>query len=496
MSNLILRDYQMASMNKLREGFARGHRSIMLYGPCGFGKTEIAAYMLESSDDKGHRSAMILDRRVLCEQTSARLDKYNIDHGVQMAGHWRRHTYKSIQVCSAQTLEKMKMFPNLKLLIVDEAHQTRAATAEFIKNNPNVMVVGLSGSPFTKGLKKIYSGVVSEITINNLVELGNLSPLRVFIAKEIDMTGAQKVGGEWSSAEAGERGIQITGDIVSEWIKKTHEIFGGPRKTIVFCAGIAHGQDLSQKFKDAGYNFVSVSYKDDDDTKQTIIREFAKPDSSIHGLIATDILTKGFDQADVMIGISARPFTKSFSSHVQQLGRIMRPHPGKEAGIWLDHSGNYLRFRDQWEDLYHNGVHELDDGAEKSKKEPSKEEKEAAKCPKCGELWQTNTDICQHCGHVRIRRNTVVTVAGHLEEIKIGAKKFNGSDLDLWNQICSLVKAKGNKPGRAYHLFVDFTGRNPPCRFVDAVDVPVSNVLKNELTRRAIAYARANRRSA
>ena len=95
--------------------------------------------------------------------------------------------------------------------------------------------------------------------------------------------------------------------------------------------------------------------------KRKTIEEFAKPDSSIVGLIATDILTRGFDVADVKIGISARPFSKSFGSHVQQMGRIMRSHPSKEFGVWLDHSGNYLRFRDDWDEVYEEGVKKLDE---------------------------------------------------------------------------------------------------------------------------------------
>jgi DNA repair protein RadD len=492
MSELILRDYQNLSLDGLRAGFAAGHRSQLLYLPTGGGKTEIAISMLAAASDKGNRASMVLDRRVLVEQTSARLDKYAIDHGVLMAGHWRYLPHKTVQVCSAQTLEKRGSFPNLKLLIVDEAHNTRGATVEFIKNNPTVKVVGLSASPFTKGLGGIYSNVVSCSTTKQLVDNGSLAPLRVFIAKEIDMEGAKKVGGEWSSSEAGERGIKITGDIISEWTKKTHELFGGPKKTIIFCAGVAHGQDLSQKFKEAGYNFISISYKDDDNTKQDIFKEFAKPDSSIHGLIATDILTKGFDCPDVMIGISARPFTKSFSSHVQQLGRVMRAYPGKEAAIWLDHSGNYLRFQDQWDELYHNGVDKLDDGAEKSKKEPSKEDKEAAKCPKCGELWQTNSDTCQHCGHVRVRRNAVIAVPGQLTEITIGKSKAIAArdKEDLWDQLCTYVIASKSKPGRAYHLYLGIMGEKPPFKFNNSANVPVSMALRNEIRRLNIAFSK------
>ena len=168
-----------------------------------------------------------------------------------------------------------------------------------------------------------------------------LVPLRVFIAKEIDMSGAKKVAGEWSQAETSKRGMQITGDVVAEWVKMTHEVFGRPRKTIVFCSGVDHGADLARKFAEAGFNFISLSYRDDDDFKKEIIEEFSKPDTEIHGLIATDILTKGFDCVDVMIGVSARPFSKSLSSHIQQMGRVMRSNQddpeSKTFALWLDH---------------------------------------------------------------------------------------------------------------------------------------------------------------
>jgi hypothetical protein len=278
---------------------------------------------------------MVLDRIILCDQTSKRLDKYKIEHGVLQSGHWRNLPSEKIQICSAQTLERRDEFPNLNLLIIDEAHQTRAATVEFIKNNPEIRVIGLSATPFTKGLAKVYEDVVSTVTTRELVDDKVLVPLKVFIAKEINMEGAKKVAGEWSPIETTKRGMQITGDIVVEWEKKTNEIFGKPAKTIVFCSGVAHGADLAQKFGERGYNFINISYRDDDQYKKDVIEEFSKPDTEINGLIATDILTKGFDVSDVMIGVSARPFSKSLSSHIQQMGRVMRGHDGKEFAVWL-----------------------------------------------------------------------------------------------------------------------------------------------------------------
>ena len=455
---LKLRDYQETAVQLLREGFRQGHQSQILYLATGGGKSECAIALLDAARKKGTRAAMLLDRVVLCDQTSQRLDKYSIDHGVLQAGHWRFRPSEPIQVCSAQTIEKRGEFPGLSLLIIDEAHQSRAQTIEFIKNNPHIKVVGLTATPFTKGLGSVYSNVVSPITTKQLVESGSLVPLRVFIAKEINMEGAKKVAGEWSQAEATSRGKKITGDIVSEWIKKTHEVFGKPEKTIVFCAGVDHGIDLQAKFQEQGYNFVSISYKDDDEFKKDVIKDFNKPDSDIIGLIATDILTKGFDSPAVKIGVSARPFSKSLSSHIQQMGRVMRPYPGKEFGLWLDHSGNFVRFRDDWEDVYENGVSELDDGKEKAKKEPTEKEKKESKCPACGALWPKGSDTCTHCGHVRERKSLVQSVPGIMEELGVASRD---SKQKWWNQIQWKIQFEGWSPGRGAHVYREKFGTWP-----------------------------------
>lgn len=491
MAALSLRPHQVATMENLRHAFAEGHKAVMLYAPCGAGKTEIAVSMLDSAAKKLKRSAMVVDLKLLCAQTSARLQKYLIDHGVIQPESPRYRPELPIQVCMVQTLEARGGFPAVELLVVDEAHTLRASVIEFIKNNPKVKVVGLSGSPFTKGLANTYTSVVSAITVNELVERGLLIQPRIFIAKQVDMTGAKLIGGEWSDKEATERGIKITGDVVAEWVNKTREVFGGPKKTIVFCSGVAHGADLVQKFSEVGFNFISISYKDDDEYKKQVLEEFSKPDTDIHGLIATDLLTKGFDVTDVCVAVSARPFSKSFSAHVQQLGRIMRPHDDKDQAIWLDHSGNFLRFRDQWEDLCANGVQELSDGAEKTKPEPSDKEKEAAKCPKCGHLWNSSSDVCSHCGFVRARKNDVLVIAGEMSELSLVAKveKFSIEyKTDFYAQLIGYCELKGQAPGAAYHRYIEKFGVGPSM-LKPAAKEPTPGVL-SWIRSRQIAYAK------
>lgn len=491
-ADLQLFDYQEAILGKLRAGFIDGHRSQMLVAPTGAGKTEMAMELLEAAAVKGNRAAMVLDRIVLCNQTSERLDRYGIGHGVLQSGHWRFRPHELIQVCSAQTLEKRGSFPNLRLLIVDEAHNTRKQTIEFIKNNPHVKIVGLSATPFTKGLGLTYTNVVSAISTGELVARGRLAPLRVFIAKEIDMTGAKKIAGEWSSKETETRGMAITGDVVSEWVKKTHEVFGGPRKTVVFASGVAHASDLAQKFAEAGYNFVSLSYKDDDEFKAEAIREFSKPDTNIHGLIATDILTKGFDVPDVMIGVSARPFSKSFASHVQQMGRVMRSHPGKEFALWLCHSGNYLRFHEEWDDVFNNGVNAIDEGKEKPRKELTANEKEAAKCPRCSAFWPGRSDTCACCGFVRAKRSEVVVNPGELQELTQGANvKDQAIKQDWYSQLLGIAKDRNYSDGWAAHKFREKFTVWP--RNVEPVPKPASLEVARWVKSRQIAWAKAKK---
>ena len=486
--SLQLREHQQQVIDKLRQGFLDGHRSQLLYAPTGFGKTEIAIALMQATSDKSNRSAMILDRIVLVDQTSGRLEKYNIRHGVYQANHWKFNSYEKIQICSAQTLERRKDFPEIDLLIVDECHITRRQINDLIKNNPKLKVIGLTATPFTKGLGELYSNVVCGSTTESLVNNKWLAPLRVYIAKEIDMTGAKKLAGEWSPDVVTERGMQITGDIVSEWIKKTHEVFGMPKKTIVFCAGVAHGQDLVKQFAEKGYNFVSVSYKDESEYKRQVIEDFSKPDTEIHGLIATDILTRGFDVPDVMIGISARPFSKSLSSHIQQMGRVMRPHPTKEFALWLDHSGNFLRFRGDWDDVYVDGVKELDGKAEKTKKEPTEREKKEAKCPSCSALWIKGADTCPHCNYVK-KRAQFEAVAGELHEISTHTRAERTEKQSFYSELLAIAKEKHYNPNWADHKYREKFGLWP--RGLEYVVKKPTPTTLNWIKYKQIAYSKS-----
>ncbi|WP_310715322.1 DEAD/DEAH box helicase family protein, partial [Burkholderia multivorans] len=91
---IILRPYQLDSVDALRAGMRAGHRAQVLMAPTGAGKTEIGAYLCDEVNKKGRRAAFVVDRVNLVDQTSQRFDKYGIPHGVIQADHWRRRGYE------------------------------------------------------------------------------------------------------------------------------------------------------------------------------------------------------------------------------------------------------------------------------------------------------------------------------------------------------------------------------------------------------------------
>ena len=179
-----------------------------------------------------------------------------------------------------------------------------------------------------------------------------------------------------------------------------------------------------------------------------------------------------------MIGVSARPFSKSLSSHIQQMGRVMRSNQNdpesKTFALWLDHSGNYLRFREEWEEIYEHGVTELDDGKEKPKKEPTEKEKKEAKCPVCEAYMPRYMDTCAHCGYVREKKSLVQDVPGEMTELQTMSRENKQA---WWSQIQWYVENTGKSPGWAAHTFKEKFGVWPR-NLSDRSEIPSDDVAK------------------
>jgi superfamily II DNA or RNA helicase len=425
-SSIILRPHQEASVESVREKMRQGRRRVILVAPTAFGKTECAAWIIQQSMDKGARAWFIVDRKTLIDQTSQRFFGYGIEHGVIQADHPLTDPSKRIQVASAQTIGRRSFDELPDLIVVDEAHCQYKAILDLIEKAGKARVIGLTATPFTAGMAHHWDEVVNGATVNQLLAEKWLTPLKIKACVSPDMKGAKrKFDGEYDEDDAGQRGITIIGDVVHTWDQQTRQFFGGPVKTIVFSPSVKHGEELCRQFAEAGFNFQQISYLDtSDNDRRAKIDEFKKPDSAIDGLVSCAVLTKGFDVPDVLCGISCRPYRKSFSSHIQELGRVMRIAPGKEFGLWLDHSGNCISFADDTAWLFEHGVSSLSEAQKQDSepREPTEKAKATLFCRECGMQMEVGSDICPSCGWERPKRGEIQTVQGELIDFEVSLK--------------------------------------------------------------------------
>lgn len=427
MTAVELRDYQIEARENLREAMQSGMRRVVLVAPTAFGKTETAIDLVLRAQAKGAVTWFIVDRVNLVDQTSDRFLTYDIDHGIYQGEHHRYAPEKDIQIWSAQTMAVREIATEPDLIIVDEAHAQYKSTQDLVARCPRAKVIGLTATPFSDGMADQWDGLVNGATVDRLLKLGFLTPLKIKACVSPDMKGARKkYNGEYEEEDAGQRGITIVGDVVQTWVQQTANFFGGPVKTLVFSPSVKHGEELCRQFADAGYNFQQISYLDKSDKdRKAKIDEFRKPNSAIHGLVSCAVLTKGFDVPDVLCGISCRPYRKSFSSHIQELGRVMRIAPGKEFGLWLDHSGNCISFADDTAWLFENGVDTLSRAQKKDSvaREPQDAAKSKHFCRECGLQMLPSVSVCQGCGWERPKRGEVHVVEGQLIDFEVGAAK-------------------------------------------------------------------------
>lgn len=490
-----LRACQVRAIEGLRKGYVEKHRAQCLMLPTGGGKTIGAFSLIREARAKGKRAMFVCDRTVLIAQASAVADRYGMsDHGIIQANHWRTRLDRPLQIASAQTLAR-RGWPEMDLVVVDECHTLYDSVIKHIAET-SAAVIGLSATPFAAGLGRVYTNLVNAGTMHELTEDGILVPMRVFRGISADMRGAETSGGEWTDKAAEERGLQIVGDVVTEWMKH-----GENRKTICFGSTIKHCEELCREFNEAGVSAAVYVSDTSADECERLVTEFKKPDSVIRILISVAKLAKGFDQPDVGCVILARPLRKSLSEVIQMVGRGLRssPETGKVDCIILDHAQNMDRFAEDFEDIYFNGLDKLDEGEKLDKTiRRDDEEKEKSSCPKCGH--SPFFKRCMKCGHERQSIALVEQVPGELQEVMIGKKKVADDRRHLWEQLVTFSranKAPEKQKNYALALFKEMTGVWPKWswNFEATPDVPITANTANWIRSNNIRRARGREKA-
>jgi superfamily II DNA or RNA helicase len=323
-----LRDYQNAAIDNLRNTLRRGVKRVVLQMPTGAGKTALAGAIVRMATDRGKKVIFTVPALSLVDQTVESFESDGVlEIGVMQAFHERTDGLAPVQVCSVQTLMRRKI-PKADLVIVDEAH----VLFKFYKkwfNMPewkDVPIIGLSATPWAKGMGDLYQELIIGTTTQKLIDEGYLSDFRCFAPSKPDLSRVRTLAGDYHEGDLGEvmDDKAIVADIVKTWLQK-----GENRPTLCFAVNRAHAIHIQDQFLRHG---VAAGYMDaftKIEDRQEIQRRFADGDLKV--VCNVGVLTTGVDW-DVRCIILARP-TKSEMLYTQIIGRGLRTAEGKDHCI-------------------------------------------------------------------------------------------------------------------------------------------------------------------
>lgn len=495
MSDFEHRDYQVIGVNNLRSALAEKYLRLILSSPTGSGKTEMGMMVIRGAVQKKKRVAFLCNRINLVEQTSKRFRRANIPHGI-IQGENTARTYENVLVASIQTVARRGM-PDVDLLVIDEAHGVSGSKdfRKLIMEAKDVPVIGLSATPYAKGMAKFYAELggplfqkmIVAATVPELIELGYLVDVDVYAPSTPDMKGIKQSRNafgdmDYSDADVG-RAVdkpELIGDIVKHWFRLAKDT-----PTVCFAANIAHSKHIVERFLAAGVEAEHIDCYTDEHERQAILKRVESGETKVVSNVG--ILCEGWDFPACKTLILARP-TRSLIRYLQMAGRIFRPHETKDRGLILDHSGTCQKLGFPTDDF----TRELDDGTpkkESGKKEA--EEKLPKPCPSCSFLKLSHK--CPQCGFAPQAQSTIVTGEGNLElQVKSGVKHLDKQT--AYSQLLTRAEERGYSRGWVSNQYRELFGVWPVK--MKHKPTPVSFEMNNWLKHKAIKFAKKREKEA
>jgi DNA repair protein RadD len=486
-----LRPHQTSALEALRRSLMSGKRRVMIQGPTGFGKTLLAAHIIQRALDKGNRVIFTVPALSLIDQTCAAFRAEGIECvGIMQGDHPGTDAEQPVQVGSVQTFARRQK-PDAAIVLSDEAHLAFKWVHEWMADPAwsKVPFIGLSATPWTKGLAKHYDDLIVAATTGNLIRDGFLSPFVVFAPSEPDLSGVKTVAGDYHEGQLAERcnTTKLVGDVVETWQAR-----GEDRPTLVYGVNRAHAEHLQQRFveADVAAEFIDCFVERED--RERIFGRFRSGETRIICNVAT--LAVGID-LDVRCIVDARP-TKSEMRFVQTIGRGLRTAPGKDKLIVFDHGGNALRLG-LVTDIHHD---RLDDGAPRRASERGERSKPLPRlCEECKAVVAYGAKVCSACGTPMRAKTDVHHTDGEL--VEFGERRRGRHEPTLtekskfFGELKFIATVRGYSAGWAAHKYREkfLAWPNEP-QVRGAMPSEPSLKTANWIRSRAIAFAR--RRSA
>jgi superfamily II DNA or RNA helicase len=340
--SLTLRDYQARAIHDLRTAYRSGARAPLLVMCTGGGKTIVFAAITAGAVERGRRVLILVHRRELIRQASAKLAWAGVAHGIIAAGF--EPSDHPVQVASVQTLARRLKLQTWQpdLIVVDEAHHAVAGTwSQILDHWPHALRLGVTATPVRRdgrGLGAMFDRLVLGPSMQDLTAQGFLTRARIYAPQiRFQEANLRVRSGDYAPEQAAAEldKPSITGDAIEHYQR-----LGRGCGAIAFCCTTAHAEHVAAQFRASGITSQTVLGTTSVQDRELAINNLAT--GALQVLVSVDVISEGTDVPSVGCAILLRP-TQSEGLYLQQVGRVLRPAPGKDHALILDHVGNVHR---------------------------------------------------------------------------------------------------------------------------------------------------------
>ncbi|MDQ2910406.1 MAG: DEAD/DEAH box helicase family protein, partial [Actinomycetota bacterium] len=220
------------------------------------------------------------------------------------------------------------------LVIADEAHTALGEkTSQAIRSFSDPLYIGMTATEqlIAKQVSDVFPASIDELPLADAARRGLIAPLRCLrVPPAAAISSVPIVGGDFEErALAAVLDHKALNQAAASLYRDRFEHTPG----IVYAAGVEHAYNLAMEFRAAGLKAEAVSGRTPPVQLAETLAAYER--GEINVLINAMLLAEGWNSPRATVCMHLAP-TASRRVYQQRIGRIMRMHPRKEAGVVID----------------------------------------------------------------------------------------------------------------------------------------------------------------
>jgi ribonuclease E len=221
-----------------------------------------------------------------------------------------------------------------QLVIADEAHTALGEkTSAAIRSFPEPIFIGMTATEqlIAKQVSDVFPASVDDLPLADAARRGLIAPLRdLRVPPAAAIHSVPIVGGDF---DEGELAKVLDHEALNQAAASLYRDRFDSLPGIVYAAGVEHAYNLAKEFRAAGLKAEAVSGRTPPVKLAETLAAYER--GEINVLINAMLLAEGWNSPRATVVMHLAP-TASRRVYQQRIGRIMRLHPRKEAGIVVD----------------------------------------------------------------------------------------------------------------------------------------------------------------